>query len=341
MVFTIEPMITMGSIAAGDLVRRLDGGHRRRLAHRAVRAHRAGHRHRRRRPHALTISAAPPRTPRCVSLDAAVPRVAPPTRRAPGRDESRARVGVGRRAASTSAVDPTVDVVGARRSAPRRPATSRNAGMSAHTTAVPCAIASSTGIPKPSCRLGNTNRSAPAKSGRDRCAPIAPGRAAARGRRERAAPRRVVVGLPARRTGEHEPVRHAVGRRAARTRRAAPCTFLRGWNVPTQNTYGRSSSPIRSRARRRSTSSVVARVEVDAVGHDADALAGDRGVRRDLVGAELRHRDHQAGARFAAAAKPAPVERTAAPGERLGHRERCGVVHGDDERHRAGRGHRR
>ena len=53
MVFTIEPMITMGSIQPRDLVRRLDGDHVRRLAHRAVRAHRARHRRRRRRAHAV------------------------------------------------------------------------------------------------------------------------------------------------------------------------------------------------------------------------------------------------------------------------------------------------
>ena len=56
MVFTIEPMITMGERAAGDLARRLDRGHVGRLPHRAVRAHRPRHRHRCRGAHPLSAS---------------------------------------------------------------------------------------------------------------------------------------------------------------------------------------------------------------------------------------------------------------------------------------------
>ena len=56
MTFTIEPMITMGTLAAPHVGRRLDGGHRRRQAHRAVRAHDARHRRRRRDPHARRLT---------------------------------------------------------------------------------------------------------------------------------------------------------------------------------------------------------------------------------------------------------------------------------------------
>ena len=51
MTFTIEPMITLGTVAAPDVGRRLDRGHRRRQAHRPVRAHPPRHRRRRRRAH--------------------------------------------------------------------------------------------------------------------------------------------------------------------------------------------------------------------------------------------------------------------------------------------------
>ena len=51
MTFTIEPMIALGDVAAPDLGRRLDRGHRRRPPHRPVRAHPGGHRRRRRDPH--------------------------------------------------------------------------------------------------------------------------------------------------------------------------------------------------------------------------------------------------------------------------------------------------
>ena len=50
MTFTIEPMITIGSWQHRHVGRRLDRGHRRRQAHRAVRAHHPRHRRRRRRP---------------------------------------------------------------------------------------------------------------------------------------------------------------------------------------------------------------------------------------------------------------------------------------------------
>ena len=53
MVFTIEPMITMGSIQPVIWPDGWTAATVRRLAHRAVRAHRARHRHRRRRPHSL------------------------------------------------------------------------------------------------------------------------------------------------------------------------------------------------------------------------------------------------------------------------------------------------
>ena len=51
MTFTIEPMITLGTRQLQDLGRRLDGGHRRRQAHRTVRAHDPRHRRRLRRAH--------------------------------------------------------------------------------------------------------------------------------------------------------------------------------------------------------------------------------------------------------------------------------------------------
>ena len=51
MTFTIEPMITLGDVAAPDVGRRVDRGDHRRQAHGAVRAHGARHRHRRRRAH--------------------------------------------------------------------------------------------------------------------------------------------------------------------------------------------------------------------------------------------------------------------------------------------------
>ena len=51
MTFTIEPMITLGHVAPRHVGRRLDRGHRRRQAHRAVRAHDPRHRRRRRGAH--------------------------------------------------------------------------------------------------------------------------------------------------------------------------------------------------------------------------------------------------------------------------------------------------
>ena len=181
------------------------------------------------------------------------------------------------------------------------PATSRSAGMSAHTTAVPCAIASSTGMPNPSCRLGNANRSAPAKSA-NRCSrPTGPSRrtrspSACRGERV------TVVGFPSRWAGQHESVRHRAGVEPRRTRRAAPSrSCAAGRFRPRTRTAGRRSRRPGVHVRRRRR---VARLEIDAVGDDADPLPGDRRVRRDLVGAELRHRDHQTAPACAAAAKP-------------------------------------
>jgi hypothetical protein len=60
-------------------------------------------------------------------------------------------------------------------------------------------------------------------------------------------------------------------------------------------------------------------------------------VRRDLVGAELRHRDHQTGA-ARRGGEALPVERDAPAGEGLGHHERRGIVHGDDQWHAGGGG---
>ena len=65
-------------------------------------------------------------------------------------------------------------------------AISRSAGMSAATTGVSCAIASRTGIPKPSCRLGNANTSAPRYSAPNTGSPTRP-RVRTRSPRRRAA----------------------------------------------------------------------------------------------------------------------------------------------------------
>ena len=54
MTFTIEPMISARHVAAPDVGRRLDRGHRRRQAHRPVRAHHPRHRRRGRRAHRRT-----------------------------------------------------------------------------------------------------------------------------------------------------------------------------------------------------------------------------------------------------------------------------------------------
>ena len=59
-------------------------------------------------------------------------------------------------------VGPGLDIVGRDETGGVTPATSRMAGMSDATTAVPWLMASSTGSPKPSCRLGKANTVAPA-----------------------------------------------------------------------------------------------------------------------------------------------------------------------------------
>ena len=78
------------------------------------------------------------------------------------------------------------------------------------------------------------------------------------------------------------------------------------------------------------TASAVARVAVDAVGDHPDAVAGDRGVGGDLVGAELGDRDHEPGP-LGGSREPPAVEVHPAASERVGHHERRRVVHGDDE----------
>ncbi len=100
MVFTIEPMISMGTGAAPHLGRRLDRGHRRRQPHRPVRAHRARHRRRRRGAHPHRRRA--DRAPRPVHPGAgprrrrrAPPHAGGPPGGAAGRDRG-ARLGAGR-----------------------------------------------------------------------------------------------------------------------------------------------------------------------------------------------------------------------------------------------------
>ena len=213
------------------------------------------------------------------------------------------------------------------------PATSRSAGMSAHTTAVPCAIASTTGMPNPSCRLGNANRSAPAKSA-NRCSrPTGPSRRT-RSPSACATAAVTVVGLPSRWPGQHESVRHRVGVEPRERVEQHPHVLagLEGSGPehvrPVVDRVGPACTfdvGVGWRARR-STPLGTTRIRSRGIGvcvAISSALNSDTAITR-------RARSRRGG-------EALTVERDPPAGERLRHHERRGVVHGDDERHAAGR----
>ena len=65
--------------------------------------------------------------------------------------------------------------------------------------------------------------------------------------------------------------------------------------------------------------------------HNADALAFDRRMARDLVGGRLAHGDDEVGAPRRGV-EAATMEPTASAGVRLGEHDGGGVVHRDDQR---------
>ena len=215
-------------------------------------------------------------------------------RSSPGAREPAATSAVARVGVAQERADRVGPARRRRRRATKRaasPPTSRSAGMSLHTTAVPCAIASSTGIPKPSWRLGNTNRSAPANSA-ERARARHRARAAATRSPSRPRHRRVVVvGFQPSAAREHQPVRHVDSSRR-RTRRAAPARSCgAGTCRPRTRTAGRRSRTLRATrvdvARRwrapRSTPLGTTRMRSRGIGVCA-AISSAR---------ELRHRDHE------------------------------------------------
>ena len=199
--------------------------------------------------------------------------------------------------------------------------------MSVHTTGVPCAIASSTGMPKPSCRLGNTNRSAPAKSGNS-CSRSDTGPSSC----TRSPSRRTAASAS---SGFHPAARRARGGAArrlvepgerveqrahvlARLERARPRTRTGGRRA--RNRLHHTVDVLRRWRARRSTPLGTTRMRSRGIGvcvAISSALNSDTAITSR--------------ARFAAAAKPWRWNVTAPAGERLGHHERRGVVHGDDE----------
>ena len=200
--------------------------------------------------------------------------------------------------------------------------------MSAHTTAVPCAIASTTGMPNPSCRLGNANRSAPANSANS-CSRSTGPSSRTRSPSDCAASESPSSGFHP--GGPASTSRCGTVPGSSRANASSSTrTFLRGWKVPAQNTYGRSSIPKARRAR--STSASVAgsrstplgttRIRSRGIGvcvAISSALNSDTAITRR--------------ARFGRSGEALTVERDPPAGERLGHHERRGVVHGDDQGH--------
>ena len=225
-----------------------------------------------------------------------------------------------------SALRPTVDVVGRRRSAPRhRPP---HAGRGCRRRRRPSVAPSPRARGCRSPRAGSGTRTRRRRrTATTRCI-SGTGPSSAHVIAERAH-RGLVVDQPARRAREDELVRDVRSRaRPARTRRSARARSCAAATVPSQKTYGWSSSPNVWSVR----ADLLGRrgLEVDAVRHDSDALAWDGAVRGDLLGAELGDRDHDVGS-LRGRGEAAAVEPPSASSERLGHGQRRGVVRGDHE----------
>ena len=222
-----------------------------------------------------------------------------------------------------------------RRSAPRRRRPRATPAGRSTTTAVPCAIASSTGRPKPSWRLGSTNRSAPRYSAPSRSAATGPA-STMRGRDPLTRRPDALVGAePAGRPHEHEAVRDS-GLDGSREGVDHDRDVLARFERPDPQHVGLVAEA--EALPRRRDRAVARDVVVDTVVDDGDPVASDGGVGGDLVRRRAGRCDHGVGA-GGRCREALPVEASTVSRERVGEQDGRRVVHGDDEgnaRHAAG-----